>query len=153
MMKPYFKARGDQPDPLRVRIERTVRFEEVDSIGIVWHGRYASYFEDARVALGQKYGIGYMDFYSQGVIAPIKKMHFDYYRPLRFQETMRIEGILHWSEAARLNFEFSIRNGNGELSTTGYSVQMLLDTDGNILVVPPGFYEAFCRKWEAGELE
>ena len=45
------------------------------------------------------------------------------------------------------------RNGNGELSTTGYSVQMLLDTDGNILVVPPGFYEAFCRKWEAGELE
>lgn len=153
MMKPYFKVRGDQPDPLRVRIERTVRFEEVDSLGIVWHGRYPSYFEDARVALGQKYGIGYMDFYSQGVIAPIKKMHFDYYRPLRFDETMQIEGILHWSEAARLNFEFIIRNGSGELSTTGYSVQMLLDKNGNILVVPPGFYEGFCRKWEAGELE
>ncbi len=153
MMKPYFKIHEGQPGPLRVKIERTVRFEEVDPLGIVWHGRYPSYFEDARVALGQKYGIGYMDFYSNGVVAPIKKMHFDYFRPLRFQETMRIEGLLHWSEAARLNFEFIIRNGKGELSTTGYSVQMLLDTSGNLLVVPPDFYQGFCRKWQAGELE
>ena len=153
MMKPYFQARDGNPEPLRVEIERTVRFEEVDALGIVWHGRYASYFEDARVALGQKYGIGYMDFYSHGVIAPIKKMHFDFYQPLRFQETIHIKAMLHWSEAARLNFEFNIRNSNCELSTTGYSVQMLLDTNGNILVTPPGFYEAFCRKWEAGELK
>ena len=101
MMKPYFKARGDQPAPLRVSIERTVRFEEVDSLGIVWHGRYASYFEDARVAVGQKYGIGYMDFYSHGVIAPIKKMHFDYYRSLRFWR-MRIRKALNWNSTLLL---------------------------------------------------
>ena len=153
MLKPYFPKCKDQPLPLKVGVERTVRFEEVDALGIVWHGRYASYFEDARIALGQKYEIGYMDFYAHGVVAPIKKMHFDYHRPLRFQETITIEGILHWSDAARMNFEFIIRNSNGELATTGFTVQMMLDSNENILVIPPPFYVEFCNKWKAGELE
>ena len=75
MIKPYFKTDEGQPAPLPIRIRQKVRFEEVDSLGIVWHGRYASYFEDARVAFGEKYGIGYMDFYANGVVAPIKLTH------------------------------------------------------------------------------
>lgn len=153
MLKPYFPQSEDQPLPLQVCVERTVRFEEVDALGIVWHGRYASYFEDARIALGEKYGIGYMDFYAHGVVAPIKIMHFDYHLPLRFQEKMTIEGILHWSDAARMNFEFTIRNRNGELATTGYTVQLMLDRNENILMKPPPFYEEFCKKWKAGVLK
>ena len=30
----------------------TIRFSEVDAMGIVWHGSYALYFEDAREAFG-----------------------------------------------------------------------------------------------------
>jgi acyl-CoA thioester hydrolase len=153
MLKPYFPKSKDQPESLRVSVERTVRFEEVDALGIVWHGRYASYFEDARIALGQRYEIGYLEFYTHGVVAPIKKMHFDYHRPLRFEETVTIEGILHWSDAARMNFEFIIRNRNGEIATTGFTVQMMLDSNENILVIPPPFYVDFCNKWKAGDLE
>ena len=152
MIKPYFPAREAQPAPLQVRIKRRVRFEEVDSLRIVWHGRYASYFEDARVALGEKYGIGYMDFFAHGIVTPIKKMHFDYHHPLSFQEEMTVDGMLHWSESARMNFEFIIRNSEGELSTTGYTVQMMLDRHQNILVAPPRFYLEFCKRWKAGEL-
>ena len=153
MIKHYFPRQAAQPAPLQIRIKRSVRFEEVDSLRIVWHGRYPSYFEDARVALGEKYGIGYMDFYAHGIVTPIKKIHFDYFRPLSFQEELTIEGILHWSDSARMNFEFIIRNGQNELSTTGYTVQMMLDRDQNILVVPPRFYMEFCARWKAGELE
>ena len=80
----------------------SVTLEEVDPLGIVWHGRYPSYFEDARVALGNRFGIGYMDFYEKGIVTPIKKMHVDYHLPLTFQQPFTIEGILHWTEAARL---------------------------------------------------
>ena len=153
MIKPYFKTRDGEPSPLRLTIEQTVRFEEVDSLGIVWHGRYASYFEDARVAFGDRYGIGYMDFYGNSVVAPIKQMHFDYYQPLRFGDKMTVEAVLHWSEAARMNFEFILRNGNGELSATGYTIQMMLDLHENILVVLPPFYEEFLKKWKAGVLK
>jgi len=153
MIKPYFPVREAQPAPLGVRIKRNVRFEEVDSLRIVWHGRYPSYFEDARVAFGEKYGIGYMDFYANGVVAPIKQMHFDYHQPLRFGDKMTTEAVLHWSEAARMNFEFTLQNSNAELSTTGYTIQMMLDLNENILVVLPPFYEKFLNKWKTGELK
>ena len=40
-----------------------IRFSEIDSMGVVWHGSYTLYFEDAREAFGQKYGLGYMTFF------------------------------------------------------------------------------------------
>jgi acyl-CoA thioester hydrolase len=152
MQKAYFKTTADQPAPLRVTVERRVRFEEVDPLGIVWHGRYPGYFEDARVAFGDRYGIGYLDFYREGILAPIKKLHVDYQRPLRFGDPFTIEGVLHWSEAARLNFEFILRNAAGEMTTSGYTVQMLMDGEHNVLLVPPPFYQAFCERWARGEL-
>lgn len=153
MIRSYFNTPKDAPRPLRFKVERQVRFEEVDSLGIVWHGRYPSYFEDARGALGQNYGINYLDFHQNGVIAPIKKMHIDYHRPLAYPDIFTIEGILHWSDAARLNYEYIIRDIEGEQMTTGYTVQVMLDLDKNLYMVMPSFYNEFCRKWKAGELK
>ena len=39
-----------------------IRFSEVDSMKVVWHGSYALYFEDAREAFGEKYDLRYMRF-------------------------------------------------------------------------------------------
>lgn len=151
MSRAYFPSQEGAPAPLRTVIARQVRFEEVDPLAIVWHGRYPSYFEDARVALGEKYGIGYLDCYGHGILTPIKKMHVDYCRPLRFQEKFTIEGIMHWSEAARINCEFIIRNAEGELTTTGYSVQMMIDGNETIQLIPPPFYREFLDRWQGGE--
>ncbi len=152
MRRAYFPRSDTDPEPLRVTVSRRVRFEEVDPLGIVWHGRYPSYFEDARVALGNRFGIGYMDLYRENVLTPIKKMHLDYHRPLFFEEPFTIEGILHWSEAARINMEFILRNDAGQVTTTGYTVQMMMDPENNFLLVTPPFYRQFCERWRAGEL-
>ena len=152
MKKRWFPNVENSPEPLSMVVERHVRFEDVDALGIVWHGRYPSYFEDARVALSARYGLGYMDFYDKGVIAPIKQMYVDYHQPLRFEDHFTIEGRWHWSEAARLNFEFILRNDQQQIVTTGYSVQMLLDSESNILVVPPPFYQQFLQRWQEGVL-
>jgi acyl-CoA thioester hydrolase len=152
MSRAYFTPQQGAPSPLRVCVERSVRFEEVDPLNIVWHGRYPSFFEDARVAFGDKYGIGYLDCYERGILTPIKKLHLDYFRPLRFPEPFTIEGILHWSEAARLDFEFIIRNSQQEVTTTGYTVQMMLDPQQNIMLIPPPFVQEFRERWRSGEL-
>jgi acyl-CoA thioester hydrolase len=151
MRKPYFPSRKDDPPPLRVTVDRRVRFEETDPLGIVWHGRYASYYEDARSAAGEKYGIGYLDLHRNGIVAPIRIMHSDYHRPLRYHENFTIEGIFHWTEAARIDIEYIIRDKEGLLATTGYTVQIMLDMDGNLLLIPPPFYREFCEKWRAGQ--
>jgi acyl-CoA thioester hydrolase len=108
MRKPYFPIVKDAPAPLCLTVKRQVRFEEVDSMGIVWHGCYPSYFEDGRVALGRRYGISYSDFIREQVPVPVRQLQIDYHRPLRFEEEFEIKTTLHWSDAARINFEYEI---------------------------------------------
>ncbi|MBN1506042.1 MAG: acyl-CoA thioesterase [Sedimentisphaerales bacterium] len=152
MRKPYFVPVQNAPAPLSLTVKRRVRFEEVDSMGIVWHGCYPSYFEDARVALGHRYGISYSDFIRERIPVPVRQMQIDYFYPLRFEEEMEITAILHWSDAARINFEYRIRNDSRQLVCTGCTVQMMLDRDLNVLLAPPPFFAAFLHRWKQGEL-
>jgi len=153
MRKPFFKSIASAPAALSCRVERRVRFEEVDTLGIVWHGRYPSYLEDVREALGDRYGIGYLNFYENGVVAPIRQLYLDYHWPLRLHEKITIEGLLHWTEAARLNIEYRIFNAEGRLATSAYSVQMMLDRQTHdILMLNPPFYQEFLNCWRHGDL-
>jgi acyl-CoA thioester hydrolase len=154
---PYFKQEtmpdgSSAPLPLCFTVERTARFEEVDPLNVVWHGRYPSYFEDARVAFGAAYNLHYVDFYNAGLVVPIKQMGFDYVRPLRFAQVCRITATLHWSEAARLNFSYAITDLSGAVLTTGYTVQLFLNTDMELFMVKPDFYANFCSLWKSGKL-
>ena len=155
---PYFRPEmlmSGQPAPqsLTCTVPREVRFEEVDSMRVVWHGRYPSYFEDARVAFGRAYRLGYTDFYNAGLVVPVKQMGIDYVAPLRFGDTCSITVSLHWSAAARLNFSYAIRNEAGALLTTGYTVQLFLNMDMELSMTKPDFYAAFCAEWAAGRLK
>ncbi|MCL2390579.1 MAG: acyl-CoA thioesterase [Endomicrobia bacterium] len=149
--KSYFKTNPDDPKPLSCVSEFIVRFNELDPMSIVWHGNYAVYFEEGRLALGRKFGIGYMDFYNKGVTIPLKQIHFDYFKPLEFAKTYKIETLLYWNEAARLDFEFRIYNQGNDIMTSGYSIQLMIDKDKGVLVNKPDFYEDICKKWRDGK--
>lgn len=146
----YFPVDEKAPAPLSAKCERRVRFEEVDGLGMVWHGRYPSYLEDGRIAFGDVYGLRYQSFMENSTVAPIVQMHLDYCQPLRFDEKIRIESQLHWSDAARLNFSYSIYNGKGQLAATGYTVQLMMEPDGTILLVLPDWLADFRRQWKDG---
>src|SRR5258708_12331969 len=75
---------------LQEQTEITVRYNEADPLGIVWHGHYLRYFEDGREAFGKRYGISYMDFYLQGLAIPVVSVHWDFKKPLRYVHTTRI---------------------------------------------------------------
>ena len=140
------------PAPLSVTVTRLVRFNEVDPLNVVWHGHYASYFEDARVAFGRQYGFGYRDMHGAGFVAPVKQMHIDYEVSLRFDQECRITASLFWSEAARLNFEYVITDREGCVTTRGYTVQLFVSLEGGLFYAKPDLYEAFCARWRAGSV-
>ena len=56
---------------LRAEKEINIRFNEVDSMGIVWHGNYATYFEDAREVFGRLYHLEYLYIFEKGYFAPL----------------------------------------------------------------------------------
>lgn len=149
----YFEQVPDGPPPLVVQSNRRVRFEEVDPLGIVWHGRYPSYIEDGRAAFGEKYGLTYTDMYRERFLAPIVQMHIDYLSPLAFPDEFTITASLYWTESVRLNFQYLITGGDGRMVATGYTVQLLTNLDREVLLVRPAFVEEFCTRWrDAGSL-
>ena len=148
--KKYFEVEKDAPAPLVVRTERRVRFEEVDVLGMVWHGRYPSYFEDGRIAFGDKYGMTYQRFMKEKTVAPVVQMHFDYKQPLRFDELFIIETALHWAESARLNFSYKIFNNKNVLAASGYTVQLFTNPGGEMLLFTPEWLKDFQRDWKEG---
>ena len=42
-----------------------VRFQEVDVLGVVWHGHYLTYFEQGRIAFGREHRFDYLDINGQ----------------------------------------------------------------------------------------
>ena len=140
---------GKSKAALTGRTEIKVRFSEVDSMQVVWHGEYVRYFEDGREAFGRIYpGIGYMDFYSNGYTAPIVDLQVQYLHPLSINDTATVEIKYMETEAAKLCFEYEIRrNADGAIVARGSSVQVFVDFDGNMCLNNPPFYEKWKEQW------
>ncbi len=68
-----------------------VRFSEIDSMQIVWHGEYVRYFEDGREAFGKRYGLDYMSIYREGYVVPIVDLTCQFKQPLSFGEEAIVE--------------------------------------------------------------
>ncbi|WP_298612133.1 thioesterase family protein [uncultured Odoribacter sp.] len=131
--------------------EIDVRFNEVDSMGIVWHGSYAKYFEDAREEFGRKYNIGYLRIFGEGFYAPLVKLDFNYKKPLVYGNKMLVEIKYLPTEAAKICFDYRIyliENGTQVLVATGSSMQVFLDKNYQLIWGNPDFYEAWKKQWQ-----
>lgn len=133
---------------LAVTIPFGIRFSEVDSMNIVWHGSYPLYFEDAREAFGKKYDLGYMRMFKMGVYAPLVDLRFQYRKAMTYEMNPEIKITYRPTDAAKIIFDYEIRDRkDGSLLATGYSVQVFLDENYNLLLFNPPFYEEWKKKW------
>jgi acyl-CoA thioester hydrolase len=133
---------------LSERTEVLVRFNEADPLGIVWHGHYIRYFEDGREAFGNKYGIGYLDFYKKGYVVPIVGVQCDFKRSLRYGDKVIVETTFTPCDAAKIKFSYRLFNARtNELVATGSSVQVFLDAKNSILqLTNPSFFEEWKKE-------
>ncbi len=134
---------------LEHRTSATVRFQEVDSLGIVWHGHYLSYFEDARTAFGRRYGLDYTDIVRAAVTAPVVHVSCDYMSPARYGEQLEVVARLLEQDSAKLEFHYEISRGaDATLLAVGCSVQAFADLQGRLILVLPEFVRRFYKSWE-----
>ena len=105
--------RGRRPKGryLEHQVPVRVRFNEVDSLRIVWHGHFLKYFEDGRWALGQRYGIGYMDLLQAGFLVPVVHASCDHFEPARFGDELIVTTRLYEQESAKIFFYYEVSQG------------------------------------------
>lgn len=122
------------------RTEVKVRFGEVDSMGIVWHGNYVKYIEEGRESFGKKYGISYLDIYANNAMAPVVNMNINYKKQVKYGEKLVVETEFVNTPAAKIIFDFRIfRSSNNELVATAQSTQVFIDLNHKMLLYPPQF--------------
>lgn len=122
-----------------------VRFSEVDSMNIVWHGSYALYFEDAREAFGKEYGLDYLSIFAEGYYTPLVDYHLEFKSPLVYGDEARVDITFINTDAAKIIFEYKIFNlRTGKLASVGRTTQVFLDREYRLSLYPPVFFE----KWK-----
>ena len=130
------------------RTEISIRFNEADPLGIVWHGHYIRYFEDGREAFGKEHSLSYLDVFKLGYVIPVVSVACDFKKSLRYGDTVIVETRFIPCEAAKLKFSYRLFNAaTGDLVATGSSVQVFLDKEESLLQLSnPPFFEEWKKK-------
>ena len=147
------RSKGDELEKMGViltdTIEVPVRFSEVDSLGIVWHGHYLRYFEDGREAFGKRYGLSYLDYFDEGYLVPIVSVQCDYKQIVRYGDRILVETTYTPCESAKIIFTYRLINAETrELVVTGSTTQVFLSKHKFTLqLTNPDFF----TNWKAAQ--
>ena len=128
---------------LKAEIQLKIPFQDVDVMGIVWHGNYLRYFEEARAELLDKVDYGYFQMKESGYAWPIVDARVKYIKPLHLQQIVRVKARLVEYEC-QLKIEYEIFDvETGERTTKGYTKQVAVDMESNEMcfVSPKVFLE------------
>ena len=117
-------------------------------MGVVWHGNYAKFFEDGREAFSRKFGFSYLDVVGEGLTTPVVKMNVNYKKSLHYDESAFIETTFKNSRAASLEYEYRIfKHDRNELVTTGSTMQVFLNGQGELILTSPKSFLEWKEKW------
>ena len=122
---------------LAVEIEVEVPFHDVDLAGVVWHGHYLKYLENARWRLMDSIGCGLQWMLSSGFSWPIVDMQIKYLRISKYAESLRIKAsLVEWDSRLTVNYLITDRL-SGERVARAQSRQVAVETATGILQFAP----------------
>jgi acyl-CoA thioester hydrolase len=107
-------------------IEATVAFHDIDIIGVMWHGHYLKYLENARWALMDQIGFGYEVMRDSGFAWPIVEMHVKYVHAAKLGDQLRVRAsLVEWEN--RLVVNYLVLRADEERLARAKSVQVAVD--------------------------
>ena len=128
-----------RPEPLRgFSVQIPVRFAECDAYGVVWHGHYALYLEQAREALTSRFGFTATKALSIGYRVPITRMEIRYRAPVFADSFVLATARLRPPDVARFLLDYEVRGESGDLLASAETEQVVLKASGELLVTLPG---------------
>lgn len=108
-------------------VDVDVAFHDVDMVGVVWHGHYVRYLENARWALMDRIGYGLERMVDSGFAWPIVELHTRYVNTARFRERLRVRAsLVEWESRVALNYLVT-RPADGVRILRARTVQVAVD--------------------------
>lgn len=110
-------------------ISFVAQFGDVDAMGVLWHGHYARFLEQARDALMEAIGYGYSEMHASGFMWPIVELQVKYVRPVSLGQRVRVEArLLEYENRLKIAYR-CLDASDGALLTKAHSVQVAVSVD------------------------
>ena len=108
-------------------------FHDVDLAGVVWHGHYAKYLENARWALMERIGFGLQAMIDSGYLWPVISLQVKYVRAARFGDRLSVQAFLvDWESRLEINYLILDRK-DGARVARAQTVQVAVDKETGTL--------------------
>ena len=111
---------------IKGEIKLRVRYSDTDQMGYVYYGRYASFYEVARVELFRNLGFSYKKLEETGVIMPVVDAKIKYRKPSFFEDELKIQTTLISKPNKFIEFEYVVYK-DSEVINEGYTKLVFLD--------------------------
>lgn len=85
-----------------------------DYAGIVWHGSYLAWMEEARVECLRSIGIEFADLVALGCDLPVVELSIRYHQPIRMGEAAVVRTRMADMEGVRVNWDYQIQSTDGQ---------------------------------------
>ena len=116
---------------------RKAQFYETDGMGIIYHGNYIHWMEEARIDMLDQLGYPYRRFEEMGYMSPVLHVECEYKKSVKFDDEVKI--VVSLKEFGRVKFtlRYDIYNMSegGELSAYGTTTHCFLKKDGRPVLI------------------
>lgn len=118
---------SDRKIDLTAEIILMTAFQDADPMGVIYHGNYFRYFEEARRILMQKIDYNYRDMGASGYSWPVIDSYIKYVKAIPFNHPIRVTAALtEWEN--RLRVDYIIYDAQtGQRMTKGYTRQVAVE--------------------------
>jgi acyl-CoA thioester hydrolase len=128
--------------PVRVQPHHT------DYAGVVWHGTYIAWMEEARIECLRSIGIEYTDLVALGCELPVVEMSIRYHQVLQLGAAAVVKTRMEEVTGVRINWDYAVQSTDGEnLYVSAKLTLVAMDREkGKIMrQLPPRVKEVFAR--------
>ena len=91
--------------PLEAEVTIITSFQDADPMGVIYHGNFFRFFEEARRVLMEKIGYTYRDMIDSGYLWPIIDTRVKYVKAIPYNHTIRVCATLtEWENRLRVDY-------------------------------------------------
>ena len=92
--------------PIESQVVITTSFQDADPMGVIYHGNYFRFFEEARRVLMEQLQYNYIEMKDSGYMWPIIDTRVKYVKAIPFNHEIRVSARLtEWENRLRVDYQ------------------------------------------------
>lgn len=120
-----------------------------DYAGVVWHGSYLTWMEEARVECLRQSGIDFAHLVRLGCDLPVVEISMRYHRAIRLGQAAIVKTRMNQIEGVRIHWDYQIQSPDGaEIYLTARVTLVAVDIEKGTIMrkLPPTVKDALVKK-------